>query len=85
MTKYADNAFALVNVEQHSDIDIYRSATRVGVPINKGICLFIILFLYSLSTFLLIINQLAMDETFEHSSKKLVGLINADIVSFSDL
>lgn len=74
LTKYADNAFALVNVDQHSDIDIYRSATRVGSTNKQGY-----MFVHNLIPYIhydisFDHNQLAMDETFEHSSKKLVGL-----------
>ncbi|WP_347455987.1 fimbria/pilus outer membrane usher protein [Acinetobacter thermotolerans] len=74
LTKYADNAFALVNVDQHADVDIYRSATLAGSTNKKGY-----MFVHNLIPYIhydisFDHNQLAMDETFEHSSKELVGL-----------
>lgn len=74
LTKYADNAFALVSVDQHPEIDIYRSATRVGSTNKQGY-----MFVHNLIPYIhydisFDHNQLAMDETFEYSSKELVGL-----------
>ncbi|WP_216935062.1 MULTISPECIES: fimbria/pilus outer membrane usher protein [unclassified Acinetobacter] len=74
LTKYADNAFALVNVDQHSDLDIYRSASLVGSTNNNGY-----MFIHNIIPYInydisFDHNQLAMEETFKHSSKKIIGL-----------
>ena len=73
-TKYADNAFALVNVDQHPELDIYRSATLVGSTNNNGY-----MFIHNIIPYInydisFDHNQLSMEETFTHSSKKIIGL-----------
>jgi len=78
-TKYADNAFALVEVDQHPNLDIYRSASLAGSTNNQGY-----MFIHNIIPYIhydisFDHNQLAMEETFEHSSKKLLVWINVDI------
>lgn len=73
-TKYADNAFALVEVDQHPNLDIYRSANLAGSTNNQGY-----MFIHNIIPYIhydisFDHNQLAMEETFEHSSKKIIGL-----------
>src|SRR5690606_31061995 len=53
LTKYAYNAFALVNVDQHPNLDIYRSATLAGHTNDKVISLSMTLFLIFITIFLL--------------------------------
>ncbi|ATO18697.1 hypothetical protein BS636_02980 [Acinetobacter sp. LoGeW2-3] len=74
LTKYADNAFVLVNADKHPDLDIYRSGTRAGSTNNKGY-----MFVHNIIPYIhydisFDHNQLAMDETFDRSSKEIVGL-----------
>lgn len=74
LTKYADNAFALVKVNNHPDLDIYRSSSLVGRTNDKGY-----MFVHNIIPYInydisFDHNQLAMEETFPYSSKKLVGL-----------
>lgn len=74
LTKYADNAFALVHVDQHPDLDIYRSAGLVGSTNKNGY-----MFVHNLIPYIhydisFDHNQLGLDETFEQSSKKIIGL-----------
>lgn len=73
-TKYADNAFALVNVDKHSNLDIYRSATLAGSTNKNGYMFIHNIIPYINYDIAFDHNQLAMEETFEHSSKKIVGL-----------
>ncbi len=73
-TKYADNAFALVEVDQHPNLDIYRLASLAGSTNNQGY-----MFIHNIIPYIhydisFDHNQLAMEETFEHSSKKIIGL-----------
>src|SRR5690606_15398344 len=74
LTKYAYNAFALVNVDQHPNLDIYRSATLAGHTNDKGYIFIHDIIPYIHYDISFDQNQLAMDETFEYSSKKLIAL-----------
>lgn len=74
LTKYAYNAFALVKVDDHPDLDIYRSAMLAGSTNDKGY-----IFVHNIIPYIhydisFDQNQLAMDETFEKSSKELIAL-----------
>ena len=74
LTKYADNAFALVNVNNHPDLDIYKSSSLVGSTNDKGYMFVHHIIPYINYDISFDQNQLPMEETFENSSKKLVGL-----------
>lgn len=74
LTKYVNNAFALLNTSDHADLDIYRSSSLVGKTDPKGYMFVHNIIPYIQYDLSFDQNQLNMDETFDYSSKKIVGL-----------
>lgn len=74
LTKYVNNSFALLNVSDHADLDIYRSSSLIGKTNQKGYMFVHNIIPYIQYDLSFDQNQLNMDETFDYASKKIVGL-----------
>lgn len=74
LTKYVDNSFALVKVGDYKDIDVYRSLSLIGATQKNGY-----LFVHNIIPYVnydISFNQdqLPMEDTFDYSSQKMIGL-----------
>lgn len=74
LTKYVNNSFALLNVSDHAGLDIYRSSSLIGQTNSQGYIFIHNIIPYIQYDLSFDQNQLNMDETFDSSSKKIVGL-----------
>ena len=74
LTKSVDNAFALVKVEDSPEIDVTRSLSPVGSTNKNGY-----LFVHNIIPYIpydisFDQNQLAIEDAFDYSSQKMIGL-----------
>ena len=74
LTKYVDNAFALVNVGDIADVDVYRTLTPIGRTNKKGY-----IFVHDIVPYVnydLSFNQdqLDINDTISYSNQKVIGM-----------
>ncbi len=74
LTKYVDNAFALVKVSDYKDIDVTRSLSLLGRTNDKGYMFVHDITPYVYTDLAFDQNQLPIEDVFEYSSKQLVAL-----------
>jgi len=74
LTRYVDNAFALVQVGDYADVDIYRSLSPVGATRSDGT--FFVHNIVPYVTYDISFNQdqLMIDDKIDYSSKRIIAL-----------
>ncbi|MGA8882428.1 MAG: fimbria/pilus outer membrane usher protein [Acinetobacter sp.] len=74
LTRYVDNAFALVQVGDYADVDIYRSLSPVGATRSDGT--FFVHNIVPYVTYDISFNQdqLMIDDKIDYSSKRMIAL-----------
>lgn len=73
-TKYVDNAFAVVNVGDYKDIDIYRTSSLVGKTNDKGYMFVHNIIPYVNYDISFNQNQLPLDEKVDVEKKRIITL-----------
>jgi outer membrane usher protein len=74
LTRYVDNAFALVKINDYQDIEVYRSLSPIGKTDKDSNVWVPDIIPYVRTDISFNLDQLDMDDKVEYESKQMVGL-----------